>query len=954
MLCLVFSYVGYESQETSINGKTYLNISLTEKTNEMDKVVVVGYGTQIKKNLSSSISVVDMKDINTTSVNSFEAALQGQAAGVQVTQSSALGGSSVNIRIRGTSSVIGSSEPLYVIDGIVVESGAISTSAPGAAANNYNFQTSAQTNVLASLNPADIESIEILKDASAAAIYGSRGANGVVLITTKKGKAGKTQVHASAVYGISQATHKPTLLNSDQYLQLAQEAWVNSGNNLTDFWNKSGVLIDGLTKEQALQTNTNWTDETIRTGSLQDYNISASGGANNTSFYLSAYLKNENTILVGNKYQRYGTRLNLDHKFNSILSVGAKMMISRVNDTQIPTAWAGGQGKVTEMLPIWPVTKNDGSYFYVSTNPVAGINLRTINLKSNQVYGTWFLKAKLASGLNFRSELGLNQLNNDDFFFVDKQVSNTRRPTSSSVIGSTNSWNWNNSLNYVKRIQEHNFDILVATESQKYTQKVNTTIGDGYFNSGLQFPQDAATKTLTYFQTGFSFLSYISRINYDFKGRYLFSASMRADGSSRFGKNNRWGYFPSGSVGYILSDEPYFKSLSNTINFFKLRVSYGIVGNAGIGNNTYSTNYNTRLYNGNTGIFMSNLGDDQLGWEKTAQLDIGLTWEAFKGRVSGEIDYYNKHTSDLLLDFPVSQLTGVGSVTTNVGELSNRGIDVSIKSLNISRKNFTWETSLNFNHNKNEVYKIREGLEDGLIISGFFFEYALKKGFPVGIQPMIVWKGVDPASGEDTYLEVSSKKSLTYSNIITSYGNFNNFYQANQQLVGNPWPKYTGGFNNKFTWNNWNLNVLFTFSTGMDFSLGDQKRFSDPFGSYKINPPIHLLSRWQKPGDITDVSRINTQNINWTPSTEQLHRMDYLRLKDLTLGYNFSSKSNTLLNGLKCYIRCSNLLTFTKAPDFFWDPEFSGGGFSNTTSLSYDKTTPQAKFFMIGVSYDIK
>ena len=250
--------------------------------------------------------------------------------------------------------------------------------------------------------------------------------------------------------------------------------------------------------------------------------------------------------------------------------------------------------------------------------------------------------------------------------------------------------------------------------------------------------------------------------------------------------------------------------------------------------------------------------------------------------------------------------------------------------------------------------KIKGGVNDVLIVNQFFSSYALKEGSPVGIQPMVVWKGVDPGSGEDTYEEINSGKNLRYSQIIAAYGNFNNFFVANQQFLGNPWPKFTGGFNNRFTWKNWDMNFLFTFSTGMDFALGDLHRFQDPFGSYKINPPVYMLDRWQKSGDKTSLSRVTTQDVNWAATTEELNRTDYVRLKDLTIGYTFNAKKSSMLHGLKCYIRCSNLLTFTKAPDYYWDPEFSGGGFNNTGSLSYDKSTPQAKFYMFGLTYDFQ
>ena len=951
---LLISTVGYVAQEIPLKGKTLIKVVLVESTSEIDKVVVVGYGTQIRKNLSSSISTVDPKNLNTVSANSFEAALQGQAAGVQVTQSSALGGSAVSIRIRGASSVVGSSEPLYVIDGIPVESGSIASNNPGSLLSNYSLQTAANTNVLASLNPSDIESIEILKDASAAAIYGSRGANGIVLITTKKGKVGKTQVHAAVTYGRSEAVHKPSFLTGTQYIELAQEAWVNSGNKIDDFWTKSGVLVDGLTKEKAMETNTNWVDQTLQKGEMKDYNISLSGGDAKTNFYLSAFLKDEKTILLGNNYKRYGTRLNIEHKMNKIVTVGAKMLVSHVDDHQVPTAWAGGSGMITERLPIWPVYKDDGSYFYLSpTHPRATIDLRKINLLSNQIYGSWYAKVKIMNGLNFRSEYGLNQLSSDDFHYIDGRVTWGNKTASSKVLGNSTSWNLNNSLNYVKQFGSHNLDVLVAAEAQKSLIKSSSMIGETFFNTALQLPQDASTKLSSYFETGNAFTSYIGRINYDYKGRYLLSLSARSDASSRFAKNNQRGYFPSASVGYNLSEEDFFAPIKKVFNFFKLRASYGIVGNAGIGNHAYYTSYKTVTYNGVTGLTLNNLGDDRLGWEKTAQLDLGLTWEMFDGRISGEVDYYDKQTSNLLLAYPVSQLTGVSQVLKNVGELSNKGIDIGIKTVNIKTKNFTWQTSINLNQNENKLLKIRDGVEGGLTISQGLGNYSVMPGMPVGILQMVEWKGVDPATGEDTYLEVSTGSTLRYSEIITKYKNFAAFDRANKGYFGRPWPKYTGGINNSFTWKNWNLNVLFTFVSNINFSYGDIKRMEDPFGSYKINPAVYFLNRWQNPGDITNVSKLSTQNINWAPTTEQLYNTDFIRLKDLTLGYTFNpKKANSPFRGLRCYVRGSNLLTFTKAPDMFWDPEFMGVGYSNTNALGADKQTPQAKFYMVGLSFD--
>jgi len=681
---LVFSFVGYATQEIPVSGQTEINVQLVQEAIVLAEVIAIGYGSQIKKNLSSAITSVDPEVIASTPLPSFEGGLQGRAAGVQITTSSAIAGSAIRVRVRGTSSASANSEPLYVIDGIPIESGEISSSQPGGAVGEWNLQQAANTNVLASLNPSDIQSIEILKDAASAAIYGSRGANGVVLITTKKGKAGRTQVKASASFGISDVTHRTELLNASQYIELAQEAWTNQGLPADRFWDLSGVLVDGLTQEEAENTNTDWIDEVLQIGKMQDYNISASGGDEKTIFYISANLKDEESILRGNEYMRYGTRMNIEHQLSDRFRIGGKMMISHIDDKQVPTSWAGGVSNVTDMLPIWPVYKEDGTYFRLfDGHPVAGVNLRDIHLKSNQIMGNWFLKVKIIEGLSFQTEFGTNMLFNDDFHWRDGRITSHGRTISSSVVGKGISWNVKNLLNYKKKIRNHNFDLLVAQEAQKYNKIINSMFGDTFFNTALKMPQDAQIKNSSYFETGYSFMSYIGRFNYDFNGKYLLSASFRADGSSRFAVNNRWGYFPAGSVGYIISEEDFYSPIKDVVNFLKLRVSYGMVGNAEIGDYSYYSAYTTSLYNSFTGIRLSNMGDDKLGWEKTKQLDVGLTWEAFNGRISGEIDYYDKLTTDLLLPFPVSQLTGVSSITRNIGELTNKGIDIMLNTHNI-------------------------------------------------------------------------------------------------------------------------------------------------------------------------------------------------------------------------------------------------------------------------------
>jgi len=978
---IVFSSVGYGTQEIEIGDRTVINVQMNEDIHGLEEVVVIGYGSQVKKNLSSSVSSVDPEMIASSPVSSFEGGLQGRAAGVQVTTSSALGGSAVRIRVRGTSSASANSEPLYVIDGVPMESGEISTSQPGASIREWNLQTAANTNVLASLNPSDIESIEILKDASAAAIYGSRGANGVVLITTKKGTKGKTKVNVTTTFGVSEPTRRIPLLNSTQYIGLAQEAWTNmykqgeqlvdegeeflgnwfmdrydTINNFSKWWSESGVLVDGLTKEKALETDTDWIDAVLRTGTLQEYNVSANGGSEKTSFYISANMKDESTILKGNDYQRFGARINLEHQVTKRIKAGTKMSLTHVNDHQVPTSWAGGIGSVNRMLPIWPLYHEDGSYFNLSDqHPVAGVELRTMHLSSNQILGNWFASLNILEGLTFRTEFGTSMIFMDDFHFRDGRITSHGRSVSSTVLGNRASYNWKNILNYKKNIRQHSFDLLAASDIQSFRNRINTVFGDTYFNSALRKPTDAAVVNAAYFETGYAFASYIGRLNYNYGGKYLLSASIRADGSSRFAPINRWGYFPAISVGYILSEESFFASNNNAINFLKLRASYGIVGNAEIGDYAYVSNYSTLSYGSNTGITLSNLGDDQLSWESTSQLDIGVNWENLDGRISGEFDYYYKLTTDLLLPYPVSGMTGVSTVTRNIGEISNRGVELMLNSINIQTRDFSWESNFTIAHNENRVESLAEDVGEGFSQSQGLGGFALYLGKPVGVIEAVEWGGVDPATGQDTYIDTDGNV-LLYSEILEQYGSIDSFRDEHKKPMGNPWPKFSGGLDNRFSWKNWYGNIMLTYATGMTFFLGEQKNMLAAFGNTKTNPTEFLFDRWQEPGDQATVSKLTVDNISWVTTSEHLHRTDYVRIKDITIGRRISFPGTDKIAGMNVYLKATNVFTWTMAPDFFWDPEYTNvvqrREANNLNAGESYKAAPQARFLMAGLSFD--
>ena len=600
-------------------------------------------------------------------------------------------------------------------------------------------------------------------------------------------------------------------------------------------------------------------------------------------------------------------------------------MLTYINDRQVPTNWAGGVSNVSEMLPIWPVRKEDGSYFNVSDEqPVAGVDLRTINLKSNQILGNWYFKYKILDALSFRSELGSNLLFNDDFHFRDGQITSHGRSVASTVNGKRMGYNWKNIVNFTKTFGQHSLDLLGASEMQSYTSKLNSVFGDTFINSTLTRPQDAAIINAANGESSYSFLSYISRVNYDFQDRYILSVSFRADGSSRFGPDNRWGYFPAVSLGWVLSDENFFSTLSTVVNFFKIRISYGLVGNSEIGDYSYLSTYGTSTYNANTGLGISNVGDDELGWETTSQLNLGVTFEILEGRISGEFDVYDKTTNDLLLPFPVSQMTGVSLVTRNAGTLTNKGYDLVINSVNINRSSFKWSSTVTLNYNENLVASLGDELiEDGISASLGLGGISIFPGYPVGVNQLVEWVGVDQISGEDTYKDLEGNV-LSYSQAIEDYGSFALFEQANRRPMGNPWPNYTGGLENRFSFKKFYGSVLFTFATGQTYEDGYMKALTQPFGGNKLNPPTHMLNSWSSPdGNASNVSQVNTSNVFWEGTSEHLYSTDYLRLRDLTIGYKITTRG-TKVKGFDISLKMDNALTFTKAPNFFWDPEFTG------------------------------
>ncbi|MEO0469477.1 MAG: TonB-dependent receptor [Bacteroidota bacterium] len=963
---LLFSYIGFKNQEVVLTGQTDLNLRMEEDIASLDEVVVIGYGTEQRRYLTGAISKVGAEEVAAVPSSSVDAALQGRAAGVQVTNSSGLAGAPVTIRIRGTSSVQASSEPLYVVDGVPIVSGNFSTNN----ASGWQLATASESNALASLNPADIESIEILKDAAAAAIYGSRGANGVVLITTKQGKQGKTKFDFGYYSGISQETNRIEMLDGPTYLALAREAWDNSNaDNLADndprndlefdtsndyekFWD--ALLPTGLTREQAERTNTDWLDEVFRTGFLQEGNLSVSGGNEKTTFFVGGTYRDEEGMLRGDRFQRFNTRINLDHRLNQRVSVGARTAITFIDNDRIPVAWAGGIGTAQSVaLPFVPIFNEDGTYFNPKSgaNVVAELDNTEMNNKSNTVLGNVYAQVAILPNLSLRSDFGVNNIYKKEFYYKSAVI--REQAIATSILSENLNWNTNHILQYTTTFGKHKLDVMAGLNALRNDFTANIIDGEGFPNPSLKNPENAATQTASINTSNFSFLSFLGRVNYRLGEKLVLGASVRRDGSSRFGPDNRWGTFPAASFAYILSEEPWLKD-SKVLTFLKLRGGFGIVGNAEIGNYQYYGSYTTANYVNLPGLVVDVLDNPGLGWESTTQYDLGLDFGFWDGRIQGGADVYLKQTSNLLLEVDVSNITGANTVVTNIGSLENKGVEFFVTTRNTTG-NFKWTTDLNLAFNTNQVGELGPDVNLSPALLGA--AGIIAPGEPVGVRHLVRWMGVasddmtldvtNPDTGEQEQIQVRGGDEL----FLNQFDELTNIYDFRDKVfTGNAYPTWTGGLNNSFSWKGFDLNVLMTFALGQDIENSEQRFQNYPFG-YGWNAWNTLADPWRQAGDQTTVPRLTWRSPGRSyVSTRYLFNADFVRLKNLALGYTFpKSLSNQLgLDYVRIFVRGTNLLVLSDYPG--WDPEYNRDETGNTGQGKSWLPSPQQRVFTAGIN----
>lgn len=967
-----FSFIGMQTQEILVDivagETTTVNIELKADAVTLDDVVVIGYGRRQKRDVTGAISSINTDDIGDDVLPSLESAMQGRAAGVQVTTSNGLAGSSINVKVRGTNSISAGSQPLYVIDGIPVTDGDFS---PGNMGAGFN--------ALSDINPNDIESIQILKDAAAASIYGSRGANGVVLITTKKGKAGKTKFNVNYYGGVVTETNRIDLLNAKQHLSLRDSAAVFAGNQPENddyviYQPTTGLAITrGMADSIAAAGGTDWLDQVLQQGFIQEANVSASGGSEKTTFYMGMTYTDQEGFIVGNEYERISGRINVDNKASDKVNIGANMSINYSTNKRVPTGDAGGLGLAQQRLPYLPIYNDDGTYYDPYNNPLWQLENWTFTAKTFRSISGVYFEYNILDNLSFRSELGVDfmSLNEDEFSF--RNIEDTGS-VSSAWDRRTSVFNYttNNYFTYSENIGEHN--IIDITLGHSY-QRAHTK---GVGLNGWDFPSDNLTNPGSVdpsnmsgygYETSYAFNSFFFRANYKLYEKYLAGFSIRTDGSSRFGAQNRYGWFPAISAGWIITEEDFMQN-TEFVSFLKLRASYGLTGNANIDDYAHLGFFSpTGGYNGNSAIIPSTLPNELLGWEKSIMLDINVDYGFFNNRLSGSLTYYNKQSSDLLLQVTIPSSSGYDKIWQNVGSLSNYGIEFDITSHNI-QGDFKWTTNFNIAWNHNEVTDLN-GLPPDAFDNGLGGDARVVVGYPVGIAYLVEWAGVQSEdgtliryntdgtpvldnSGQPVKYDVEAGTELYYDingNLMTYENPTGDFYGDNRKPFGRPFPIVVGGITNTFNYKGFDFSFLFSYQYGNTIYDDQAKRQIGDWSD--LAQRTEILDYWSPYNTDTDVPGLN-QYDNYVNSTRWLYEASFLRLKNISFGYSFPKNICSKLNisRLRIYVSGTNLWTLTNYPG--WDPEVlrnlnPSNPDSNVSFAAPSFATPQSKSIIFGV-----
>ncbi len=922
---LIFSYVGYATQEIAVAGKTIIDVALAAELTGLDEVIVIGYGTQKKGDLTTAVSNIEMEDIEKKSMANLSQGLEGKAAGVRVIQASGKPQGDFAVQVRGATSITAGNAPLYVVDGI-------------------------PTSSISEINPVDIQSMQILKDASSCAIYGARAANGVVLINTKRGETNKPIVSFRSVYSINQVSKKLDLLNAKECAQLLNEEKINAGQP---------SIIDPDT----ITTDIDWQDEIFSRGKTSNMQISFSGGSEKTRFYLSSSRIKSEGIIKPSDYERYSFRVNLDHEMFKWLSLGSNINLSKSKSSDIvDTDPVHGEGVILTALvyttPYTPKYKANGDFGSNPhqggwDNPYAEMYGSDASTRISSLLGNVFAKISIAKGLSFKTSMAIDAYyRNYDQFDLQAHSEYNRSLGGNAFANSAQQLVWlnENILNYNYSSGKHAFAALAGMTSQQSKWESSTTQKQGFPDDKVQTLNAGATlMNASTDKSEWTLQSYLLRVTYAFDNKYLFSSNFRADGSSKFGSSNKFGYFPSASVGWRISQEEFMSDI-RAINDLKIRVSYGLTGNqngiADYGHLGLISLGAVYPFNGTIypGSYPSTIANPDLKWESTKQTDIGIDLSMFRFRVTLAADVYFKNTSGLLLNVDLPTSTGFSSGIQNLGKISNKGLEIELTTRNLTGS-LKWNTNLNFSLNRNEVIDI--GGEDRMIFTaGIIRERGnvtiIEEGQPLSVFYGYISEGVDPQTGYIIYKRNSKSNAYTFSP------------DSDRFVIGDPNPKFTYGMINSFSYKNISLSVFIQGVYGNDIFNGT--RLTMEAMEQVQNQAASTLERWKNPGDITDMpGAIFGSTNNSQISSRFVEKGTYLRVKDVTLSYDFNPNwlKTVYISSLDIFVSAQNLLTFTKYTGY--DPEVSWAGNiynpADAANWSDNVKTPIDNSVSLGVDY---
>ncbi len=951
---LIISYTGFSSKIILVGNQTVWDIILEPEDLKLDEVVVIGYGSQRKSQITGAISSLKGKDIQDQPVSNLANSMQGRVAGLNVMSASGTPGAGLLVNVRGNNA------PLYVVDGIPLLSESNSGLSTSFDLQGQNVGSGQTLSSISDINPNDIESIEVLKDASAAAIYGARAANGVILISTKRGKSGRQEANFNIYSGIQQIARPIKFMDSKEMVNLIEEARANDlaifkkdpsyfGDNFDP-----SVLTDPLDNfDLSSELNTNWLNEVSRLAPINNYEFSFRAGNEKTKYFTSLGYFDQQGVIIENYYKRFNYRLNLDHEINSRFKFGVTLntTYSKNRRSFNDNTYTGIITNALGASPLMPPFEEDGSYAsfedyqanWLSDNPVKSAKEIRAFTNGYRALGTLAGEYKFSNKLYFKSSLSADVNFNFDNQFKSPLTADAEAFGGESYEGNFRNVTWlnENTLHFADTKNGNTLSLLGGVTMQRTQINRSNAVGQGFPPGALERISSAANIiNATSEGTSFALLSFISRINYDIKNRFLFTFTSRADGSSRFYKNNRFGFLPSGAVAWRISKEPFFNSLKQVFSDFKVRMSAGLTGDQEIGDFQNITFYAASRYAGRSGYQLRNLADPDLTWQTNSMFNIGIDYEMADGKIGGSIEFFNSLKYNLLSEDLIPATTGFTSITRNGGEVQNVGLEFNVNASLVNKKIFTWDLNFNATWIHNEIKSLNS---DGVFLNAYDdleATHILQIGYPVGSFLGLKYLGVDPETGDVQFEDFNEDGNIDYDDA---------------QIIGKAMPDWYGGLTNVFKWKNLDFSIFSRFSVGNQVynlirGTTENLGWSNDGGLSSIyaNNTLNVRERWKKPGDNTEYGRASFINLNLgLNSSQMVENASFFRIQNINAGYSLPNPGK--FSSVRIYAEVQNLWILTSYKGF--DPEVSsnGGLADRTAGVDYG-AYPSARTFLIGFS----